>query len=293
MKKLATTFGWEVQERELILGGVIGSDIQDMSMSDIPSYKAIVNGATNEVLNIPKQGYTPLQNSKLEEAAHMMAKASNGTIEGFETFKGGRKVLAFVKAEHFTGKINGNEINDYIVIGNSHDGSSSIFIGTSTTLLRCANQFSSIQRDFSIRHSGEIAIKFDEAIQHYKRYYSQKEVMYKNFEDMSKVKIDKGLITSLTDRLFDVDRKLLVKEGNDISSRKQNQLDGFKGSLEKEMTDLGSNLWGFFNAVTHYTTHVKGGEFTDKNNSFGNVVGSNANFNKKASKIIMNQMALV
>ena len=296
MTKLATAFGWEVQERELVLGNQFGKemDIDNISMQEVPNFKAIVNGATGEVLNVPKQGYSPLLNTELEEAAHMMAKVSNGSVEGFETFQGGRKVLAFIKAKNHTGMINGNEINDYIVIGNSHDGSSSIFMGTSTTLIRCANQFASIQRDLSIRHSGEISLRFEEAINHYKTYYNQRDFMYEKFEEMSKIKIDKKIIESLSDRLFDVDRVEIISGKSEISTRKQNQLDHFKGSLDREMTDLGSNLWGFFNAVTHYSTHVRGGEksISEKNNSFGNVVGSNANFNEKANKIITKQLAM-
>ena len=301
MKKLATEFGWEVQQRELILGQQMGTKnpeiIDNMLMADVPNFKAIVNGSTGEVLSTPKPGYTPLHNSQLMDAAHMMAQASNGTVEGFETFLGGRKVLAFVKAGNNTGSINGNKINDYIVIGNSHDGSSSIFIGTSTTLLRCTNQFSDIQRDFNIRHSGEIALKFEEAIEHYKKYYAQRDKMYKKFEDMSHIKIDKKIIESLTDKLFEVDRQAITAGEIEMSTRKQNQLDSFQVSLDREMTDLGSNLWGYFNAVTHYTTHRRGvngegvrSEASTRGNSFGNVVGSNANFNKKADRIITQAM---
>jgi hypothetical protein len=300
MTKLAQSFGWEVTENEIIVGNQMGLVGPNKAPAIVSDRKAIVNGSTGTVLNTPKLGYTPLHNAQLEEAAHMMAQASGGTVEGFETFKGGKKVLAFVKAENHTGEINGNKIEDYIVIGNSHDGSSSIFIGTSTTLLRCENQFSEIQRDFSIRHSGNIALKFEEAIEHYKKYYAQRDIMYRKFTDMSKVKIDKGLVASLTDRLFDVDRQAITAGEIEMSSRKQNQLDSFQVSLDREMTDLGSNLWGYFNAVTHYTTHRKGmnahGDKTEAalaSNSFGNVVGSNANFNKKANGIITRELGIL
>jgi hypothetical protein len=293
MKKLATQFGWEVQERELSLGKQIGSEnpFDELTMADVPNFKAIVNGTTGEVLSVPKPGYTPLHNAQLESAAQMMATASGGSVEGFETFKGGKKVLAFVKAGKNTGSINGNAIKDYIVIGNSHDGSSSIFIGTSTTLLRCENQFSMIQRDFNIRHSGEIALKFEEAVDHYKKYYAQKELLYKRFTDMSNVKVNNDLILSLTDRLFDVDRNAINAEELELSTQKKNQLLSFNESIEKEMTDLGSNLWGFFNAVTHYSTHSRSlSDAAQKNNSFGNVVGSNAAFNTKAQRIITSEL---
>ena len=295
MTKLAQEFGWEVTQNDLIVGNQFGLVGPNQAPAIISDRKAIVNSSTGDVLNTPKLGYTPLQNSQLEDAALMMAEASGGTVEGFETFQGGKKVLAFVKAEGHTGEINGNEINDYIVIGNSHDGSSSIFIGTSTTLLRCSNQFAEIQRDFSIRHSGQIALKFEEALGHYQKYYAQRDIMHKKFVDMSKVKIDKTLIASLTDRLFDVDRLAISREEKEMSTRTQNQLDSFNISLEREMTDLGSNLWGFFNAATHYSTHSRGakGKNYESANAVGNVVGSNANFNKKASGIITRELGIL
>ena len=91
MTKLAQSFGWEVTENEIIVGkqfGLVGPNKAPAIVSD---RKAIVNGSTGDVLNTPKLGYTPLPNAQLEEAAHMMAKASGGTVEGFETFKGGNR----------------------------------------------------------------------------------------------------------------------------------------------------------------------------------------------------------
>jgi hypothetical protein len=295
MTKLEQSFGWEVTQNDLIVGNQFDLVGPNKAPAIVTDRKAIVNSSTGAVLNTPKLGYTPLHNSQLEDAAQMMAEASGGTVEGFETFQGGKKVLAYVKAENHTGEINGNKIEDYIVIGNSHDGSSSIFIGTSTTLLRCSNQFAEIQRDFSIRHSGEIALKFEEALSHYKKYYAQRDIMHKKFVEMSKVKIDSSLIASLTDRLFDVDRVAISREEKEMSTQKQNQLDGFNISLEREMTDLGSNLWGYFNAVTHYSTHTRGakGKNYETNNSFGNVVGSNANFNRKANTIITKELGIL
>jgi len=294
MKKLSQEFGWEVTQNEILVGNQIGLIGPNAAPAIVSDRKAIVNNSTGAVLNTPKNGYKPLSNLQLEDAARMMAEASSGTVEGFETFQGGKKVLAYVKSGNNTHEINGNAIEDYIVIGNSHDGSSSIFIGTSTTLLRCANQFATIQRDFSIRHSGEIAIKFEDALEHYRKYYIQRDLMYNKFIEMSKVKIDSSLVASLTDRLFDVDRQAITREEKELSTRTLNQMNSFNESLETEMTDLGSNLWGYFNAVTHYTTHSRGvgGKNYEANNSFGNVVGSNANFNKKANAILTKELSL-
>jgi hypothetical protein len=298
-KELAKSINWEVQERELILGSQINVEAtadtvldDNLMMNEVSGFKAII-GEGGKPIYMPKDGYTPLKNSQLMQAAEMMAAATNGTVEGFETFKGGRKVLAFVKAESNTSKINGNEINDYIVIGNSHDGSSSVFIGTSTVLLRCENQFSEIQRDFSIRHSGDMAMKFSEALEHYQKYYTARDKMYKKFEGMSNIQVSESGILSLTDKLFDIDREKIDSGEEELSTRKQNQLNDFQDSLDTELSDLGSNLWGVFNAVTHYTTHTRGknGATYEASNSHLNVVGSNANFNTKAKRILTSAIA--
>ena len=298
-KELAKSINWEVQERELILGSQINVEPtadtildDNLMMNDVSGFKAII-GEGGHPIYIPKDGYTPLKNSQLMQAAEMMAAATNGTVEGFETFKGGRKVLAFVKAESNTSQINGNEINDYIVIGNSHDGSSSVFIGTSTVLLRCENQFSEIQRDFNIRHSGDMAMKFSEALEHYQKYYTARDRMYNKFEGMSNITVSESGILSLTDKMFDIDRDKIERGEEELSTRKKNQLNDFQDSLDRELTDLGSNLWGVFNAVTHYTTHTRGqgGATHSDSNSHLNVVGSNANFNTKAKKILTSAIA--
>jgi len=287
MDTLQQKLDWEIQQRNISLHSLLGSNnIKMPKQKLIPDFKAIVHNKTKEVLSIQRQTYKPLSNKNFMDSAEILAKAANGSVVGYESFKQGRSVLAFIKSDNPFSRINGDTINDYIVFGNSHDGSSSVFMGTSTQILACENQFSELKREFNFKHVGKILFKLNDAIERYKAYYNQKESMYADFENMQKVNIDDSLITTLTNRLFD------IQKDGESSTKKINIIEDFNQSVEIEMTRLGKNLWGFFNAVTHYSTHFRGknSKSYKTNNSFGNVLGSNASFNKKAKTIIVNAM---
>lgn len=293
MRDLTNELNWDVVEKPLFVGGESFIPGATVISDPLANFKAINRNDNDSTIHVHKKSYQPFTNTSLIELADRLALASRGSVVGYNEFKEGRKVLAFVKSGNNTASINGNSIEDYIVIGNSHDGSSGVFIGTTTTLIRCENQFSQIQKDHVIRHTLNMDLKIEEAVGMYQAYYEAREIMYGKFREMSKVKIDDKIIESLTDRLFDIDRKAMGDE--DLSTRKKNNLEVFNSAVDREMTDLGKNMWGFFNGVTYYTTHKRGTNSPsfDRNNSFGNVVGSNANFNKKAIGIISNEMAVI
>ena len=122
----------------------------------------------------------------------------------------------------------------------------------------------------------------EQMVQTYHYYNMEKNELYQSFDKMAKIHVDKGLIESLTNRIFEVDHT------QELSTNKTNKIELFKNSIESEMTDLGSNMWGFFNAVTHYSTHT----IKQKDATFGNVFGTSAEFNKRALKEIELAMCL-
>jgi len=271
MKDLQKTLDWNIQEKELMVENAI-----------VPNFKALLRSDNNEVVHIHKNSYQVFNNQKIMDVTHEIAKVSGGSVEGFSEFKKGKRILGFVKPAVHEGNIGKNQINDYIVIGNSHDGSTGIFLGTSTKLIRCTNDFSKIMKDHVIRHTKNANISMEQMVQTYHYYNMEKNELYQSFDKMAKIHVDKGLIESLTNRIFEVDHT------QELSTNKTNKIELFKNSIESEMTDLGSNMWGFFNAVTHYSTHT----IKQKDATFGNVFGTSAEFNKRALKEIELAMCL-
>jgi len=196
IKNLTSTINWNVEQKQIFL----------QSGDQVHGFKALIRTDNKQTIHVHKNSYQPFSNEKLVETTHKIAELCQGTVEGFNEFKDGKKVLGFVKPSENLKKIGINPIKDYIIIGNSHDGTSGIFLGTSTELIRCSNQFSRIVRDDIIRHTKNYDVKMEDLVSAYNIYQESRNKMYENFEKLSTIKIDSDLISAVTNRLFNVEK---------------------------------------------------------------------------------------
>lgn len=107
--------------------------------------KIILRNDNNEPLGIVSDSYRLFTNRELEKLCKGVEKIGPNKIEGYQEFRNGKLMLGFLSNHSKNYKINGCSLKEYIVIGNSFDGTSSITLGTSHELCRCENQFSSIE----------------------------------------------------------------------------------------------------------------------------------------------------
>jgi hypothetical protein len=234
-------------------------------------YKAITRSDNGSLLNIAKKSYTPTSNGRLVEVAEKLSEITGFSLEGFDTFNSGRKVLGYLKNNREV-KVCDFPMHDYMVIGNSHDYSTGFFIGTSTIMLRCENQFSKINRQMKVQHTRNHNTRIDELIRYFENYIAERNKLFCKMEDFSKVQIDEQIINGLINRL------LLMDSKEEVSTRKANIRKEVEQSIIRECSDIGNNLLGLFNGITHYTTHIK----KSKEKVFGNVLGTLATTNEKA-----------
>ena len=91
------------------------------------------------------------------------------------------------------------------------------------------------------------------------------EVIAKYLTKIKPEKIQESLIKSVFNLNF-------AEKFEEISTRKQNQIDDFKRAWEIEVKQKGNNLWGAMSAMTRYTTHnmYKDAETSRKNKLFLN-----------------------
>lgn len=240
----------------------------------IKSHYALVRNDDKTVLDIHKDSYNPFYNVEFRSLMDDLQKITGFENLTFQEFKGGKTVLGYLENTQNT-QINGLNVNKFLVLGNTHDGSKGIFLGTSDIMLRCMNQFGHIVKSNVIKHTKNNQVKIDELKRAYEVYFKQVEQQDELFSKIAKINIDKDLMEALTKRLFD------VENNEEISTRKTNQIFDFNESLLKETKDLGQNLFGYFNGVTHYTTHKLNGE-----NTFGNLFNTANKINMKALELV-------
>lgn len=275
MSNLLEKLNWEVLETpvKLIIPGETPTEIIDTK------HKGLVRSDNHYPLAIHGINYGTMKNSELVNYTEQVAELVNGSVLGYSEFQKGKQLLGIVKTPESIKQINDFTIQDYIIIGNSHTNRGT-FVGTSIFIPRCQNQFGRILKQLVIRHTSNSLERRKAIIGLYEKYNEEVKKLYNTFKKMREVEISPDLKEAITMRLFDIETK---EEMLQLSTRKQNQIEKFNASYIEETSALGENLWGLFNAGTHYSTH----KVSSKNNSYGNMIGTSASFNEKLYKEIM------
>jgi hypothetical protein len=139
-------------------------------------------------------------------------------------------------------------------VANSFDCSKRLYIGTSSKLIRCANQFYSTLKVFSKKHISNIEINDSLAQEIIRNYKNKKSILYESFDGMDSVRVDESVIT----RFIKEVHLMLTKDSKSIDKKDWETSPSMlklRKSIEREMKDLGNNAFALFNGVTWYTTH--------------------------------------
>ena len=274
MKNLEKTFNWEVIESPVVINGQVQ-----------PNKKALMRSDTGAILSIKSNRYRVFSNQKFEQLIDRLVNLSGFEFHGYEEFQNGKRILAFLKNTRPNMKICGQDVKDYLVIGNSHDGSSKIFIGTSNFIIRCENQFTEKIRTYELTHIHEMdftdagLIRLLDVYEHSRRNY------YRSMEQLSLVPLTNDMVKELVNKLLQTEQPAFAKSDLENRSPLPPQLSNkermFRESIVKETAALGNNLWGLFNGVTHYATHHI------NSNSFLNSNGASLEFNQKGLDICL------
>lgn len=276
VKDFKESLGWEVERHTPFTQTQSGLFVPE---SD---YVTLKRSDTLETLSLFKSSYTETKNRAFEDYARQLSDASGYALEGFAEFRGGTKVLAYLKAtDDLVAQYLGLPSENYLVFGNSHDGTTPLFVGSVNILLRCYNAWSRVMQGLKIRHTKNHNYRVDMFIDLVKGFRTEKEKEAIIFLKMSEIKIDRGILDALANRLLNID-ETKVKEGDILKPVTARNKISLMESFEKETSDLGMNLWGAFNGITHYTTHSK-----TSTDTYGNLLGGNMKFNEQGFALCM------
>ncbi len=267
---LLPTLDWEIEEQPIF----------DTDGNTIDGWKSVRRNDNQTCLNICKGSYTPTLNQVLVESAEQLAEKTGFKVAGYDTYQHGRKVLAFLQNPE-ENEVAGYKLKDYLLIGNSHDYSSSFWIGNTSVMLRCTNQFTKRNQQFSVSHTVNSQVRINKLLHSFDVYLQQNKLLYEDFERFLNAPIELDTIDEAIAEVMNIQLQETTGQhgsGHSISTRKKNLYQQAAASIHRECFDLGKNVWGLFNGFTHFTTHVK----KAKEKTFGNALGSMADINDKA-----------
>ena len=269
MKSLHQTLNWDVEVHPLLLNNRKMSNRFALTRSD--------NG---KILGIRSERYYPVYNRDLETFRTRLEEHSGFMFKGYQEFQQGKKILGFYENPSRNLQICGQKVKDYLIIGNSHDTSSKLFVGTSNYMIRCENQFSEKIRAFERRHDRPFDLNEIDLDLILDQYEIGRRTVYRKMEQLERIPADMETIQRLATHLLGTLEYTDRLEMPVLRSNKRVLL--LLKCIEQEIRDLGPTRWAIFNGVTRYTSnHLKG------NPGFGVTNGIGEQMNREAMRLLM------
>ena len=219
--------------------------------------------------------------AQLKEIANILSSISGFPLVGYDTFQGGKKVIAYLKSDK--NMICGFPMESYLSIGNGLDGETSLFLGTSNILLRCANQWGDIKKHQKTKNTKNHVINRDTMLKTFEQYLINRNLVFDNIERFHTIELSKNQIKDLVHKIVLSPEQIdVIKNDKVLHTRTNNILMEVMNSVEHETNEIGNTAFGVFNGITHYNTHVQ----KQTHDVYGNLFGSKAKLYNKTYNVL-------
>jgi len=237
---------WEVKKENLFTREGIVSD-----------YLSIRRGDNDLEFMTCKDGYEVFQNWDLAELTNEIATKLGGNVVKGGSLQKGRKVFMQIDSGSIKNiGLNNDQIDKYITITNSHDGSSGVGLGMTNKTISCSNIFHKAYKDLAhkVRHTKTMREKIDTIMFGVDDFKESELSLYDTFKKMNEIESKPNDIKRLIRSLVGVDVTMNAQEASDnYSTNAINKARNLTLRIAEESSQKGQTLWGLFSGVTSYT----------------------------------------
>lgn len=222
----------------------------------IPGYKVNVRSTDHTALGIVSDRYKVVQNEDAFKFTDQLL-GEGVTYETAGSLQMGRKVwmLARMPQRYI---IAGDEIAPYLVIMNSHDGSSGVKVAMTPIRVVCQNTLNlalnSASRIWAARHTENVMSRVREASETLRLAELYMSELGRGIDDLARVKVSDRKAMEWMQNFFPVSEDM-----SDI--QKKNNLRLLEDLKRRywdapDLIDMGKNGYRFINAVSDFATHA-------------------------------------
>ena len=275
---------WEVHLEDLFTAGGLAAPA-----------RGVVRSTDSSMLGVVGPRYTPLQNRKAFEWFQPFLDAGACELHTAGSLCGGAKVWVLAKLVADNCKIvDGDEVAKFIMLSNSHDGTTAVRVGFTPIRVVCANTMamahnSAASKLIRVRHSSKMSIKLDVIREIMNLANQEFEATADQYRQLACRTVCAADLRKYVKLVLEVDEK--ADEG-DLSTRTKNNIDKIMAmaisGIGSTIPGVGGTWWQAYNGVTQYLSYNAG---NNANNRMNNLwFGQGVNMNSNALKIAL-QMA--
>ncbi len=262
--------------------------------AEITTHKAVVRKDTSKILGVVGSSYCPLQNIEAFDWFEPFIDRKLATLETAGSLFNGKKVWILAKTLREEDVVKGDSIESYILLSNSHNGSSAVRVGFTPIRVVCNNTLSAAERDnlsklIRIKHTYGVAetmkmirdvmdtvnSQFTATIDQY-RALTKRDVSVEDLHKYVKLVFSSQKLENFIDNKEAREQAELEAERKKIMEKVEAYFE-----LEKRKT-----AWNMYNAVNTYFNHASGKTVDNRLNSlwFG---GNTSRLDQKALRLAL------
>ncbi len=220
---------------------------------EIPGFFATTRSTDKKVYGMVTDKYQVVQN---KDAFAFVDNLLGGDVK-YETAGSlfdGRKVWMLARMPEFS--INGDKVESYCVISNSHDGKSAVQVAMTNVRVVCNNTLNlalkNAERIWSTRHTGTLEGKLQDAALTLELAEKFNNALAEYGDEMANTSVNSIQLNKFVNEMWTIDEKMSERQ-------KRTQLslqDEFKGYVQRDdIKKFDGSAWGVLMALTDFTQH--------------------------------------
>ena len=235
---------------------VIQQPIQTNNGLGIPGYRANIRESDRSVLGVVSDRYRIVQNEEAFQFTDDLL-GEGVTYETAGSLQGGKKVwmLARLPRKYL---IAGDQVVPYLVIFNSHDGSSGVKVAMTPIRVVCQNTLNlalnTAKRSWTARHTENVLLRVQDARETLQLASNYMIELGNRGEELARIDLSDHKVQEfindffpISEDLSDCQRKNNLRLQEELKARYYNAPD---------LEWVGKNGWRFINAVSDFATHA-------------------------------------
>jgi len=284
---VAAGLDWDVKLQDIFTGTMLPTPI----LNDVDTHKAVVRQSDNQVLGVVGNRYQPIQN--VEAFQFMDGLVDDGSMRYHTagSLRDGKRVWLLGKVGSYD-VVDGDQVDEYLFLWNSHDGSTALRCLPTTVRVVCANTArvalaKGVKDGIRLHHTSNIKCNMLQAQEVLKLSQSSLSSFRSNAVHLAGKQINTKTLDTFVTNLFpdppkDVRKTRVEKAREDVTRLFEdgtgNALPGVKGTA-----------WAAFNAVTEYSNYYRAarGQNKQERRLEQTLFGTGANLIDKAQSLLL------
>lgn len=253
---------WQVEKRPMYI------ETGDCEFSEIDGFSAATRTDTEDILSIVTDTYQIVQNRECFGFFDSIVDAGEAIYETAGVLGKGERIFLTAKLpSDIVVKGDVDVVNNYVLLTNSHDGTSALQAGFTSIRVVCNNTLtaalnSGLKNSIKLRHTTNIHAMLAEAAEIMGLSSKYTSELSESLNAMAKVRITDKQLRAYIEQIMNPSREQMTKtEREEFSKQFVKQVDGIMdfaiGHDTQNTKAARGTLYGAYNAISGFYGHIK------------------------------------